>query len=77
MNNVLEIINVSKQFKRKSRNKERFYALRNVSLQIREGEIFAILGPNGAGKTTLMNIIMNLLYPDSGRVRIFGNNPGT
>lgn len=76
MNNVLEIINVSKQFKRKSGNKERFYALRNVSLQIREGEIFAILGPNGAGKTTLMNIIMNLLYPDSGRVRIFGNNPG-
>ena len=47
-----------------------------MSLQIREGEIFAILGPNGAGKTTLMNIIMNLLYPDSGRVRIFGNVPG-
>ena len=76
MKEVLEIIRVSKQFKRKSGNKEKFYALKNVSLQIREGEIFAILGPNGAGKTTLFNVIMNLLCPDSGRVRIFGMDPG-
>ena len=74
MNHVLEIIRVSKEFRRKDGNKGKFYALRDVSLQIREGEIFAILGPNGAGKTTLLNVIMNLLYPDSGCVKIFGTN---
>ena len=72
MTEVLEIVRISKQFRRKDGSREKFYALRDVNLHVKEGEIFAILGPNGAGKTTLFNIIMNLLYPDSGHVRIFG-----
>jgi ABC-2 type transport system ATP-binding protein len=46
--------------------------LKNVSIDIEEGEIFGILGPNGAGKTTLISILSTLTIPDSGEVEIFG-----
>ncbi|MCX9010082.1 MAG: ABC transporter ATP-binding protein [Candidatus Methanoperedens sp.] len=46
--------------------------LKNVSLDIEEGEIFGILGPNGAGKTTLISILSTLTIPDSGKIEVFG-----
>jgi len=49
-----------------------FQALRNINLEINEGEIFALLGPNGAGKTTLINIICGIVNATSGRVAING-----
>lgn len=49
-----------------------FEALKNVSLDIDEGEIFALLGPNGAGKTTLINIICGIVNKTSGAVRVNG-----
>jgi ABC-2 type transport system ATP-binding protein len=49
-----------------------FEALRNVDLEIEEGEIFALLGPNGAGKTTLINIICGIVNASSGRVTVSG-----
>ena len=48
-------------------------ALDEVSLEIRQGEIFGLLGPNGAGKTTLIRTILDIIKPDSGRVEIFGH----
>src|SRR4249919_1470285 len=45
-----------------------FHALKDVSLDIERGEIFALLGPNGAGKTTLINIICGIVNPTSGAV---------
>ncbi len=47
-----------------------FQALKNVSLKIERGEIFALLGPNGAGKTTLINTICGLVRPTSGTVAV-------
>jgi ABC-2 type transport system ATP-binding protein len=49
-------------------------ALKNVSLEIRKGEIFALLGPNGAGKTTLINIVCGIVTPTSGSVRVDGHD---
>jgi ABC-2 type transport system ATP-binding protein len=46
--------------------------LKNISLDIEEGDIFGILGPNGAGKTTLISILSTLTIPDKGKVEIFG-----
>jgi ABC-2 type transport system ATP-binding protein len=47
-------------------------AVKNVSLKVRQGEIFGLLGPNGAGKTTTLSAIEGLVKPDSGRVSVLG-----
>jgi ABC-2 type transport system ATP-binding protein len=49
-------------------------ALKDVSLEIRKGEIFALLGPNGAGKTTLISIVCGIVTPTSGTVRVDGHD---
>lgn len=49
-----------------------FHALKDLSLDIREGEVFALLGPNGAGKTTLISTLCGLARPSSGEIRIGG-----
>ncbi len=51
-----------------------FVALRDVSLDIRPGEIFALLGPNGAGKTTLISIVCGIVNPGGGRVTVNGHD---
>ena len=47
-----------------------FKALKNINLNIKKGEIFAMLGPNGAGKTTLISIICGIVIPSSGNVLV-------
>ena len=47
-------------------------ALKDVNLEIGEGEIFALLGPNGAGKTTLISIVCGIVTPTSGTVKVAG-----
>ncbi len=47
-----------------------FNALKNINLNIKKGEIFAMLGPNGAGKTTLISIICGIVKPTSGKVTV-------
>ena len=49
-----------------------FYALKNVSLEIRKGDLFGIIGQNGAGKSTLLKVISRVLIPIDGRVWIKG-----
>jgi len=65
--NLVKIENISKSFQGK-------YALDNVSLEIKKGEIFGLLGPNGAGKTTLIRIINQIIQADSGQI-YFDNEP--
>ena len=50
-------------------------ALRNIDLQIRQGEIVAYAGPNGAGKSTTVKIVSGMLTPDTGTVRVLGMDP--
>jgi ABC-2 type transport system ATP-binding protein len=50
-------------------------ALRGVNFQVRAGEVVALLGPNGAGKTTAVKLLLGLMPPNAGRVRVFGGDP--
>ena len=43
-----------------------------LNLRVRRGELYALLGPNGAGKTTTLRMVAGLLLPDSGSIRVFG-----
>lgn len=63
-------IYLSAEHVRKSYDTE--LALKDVSLEVYQGEILALLGPNGAGKTTLIKILATLLTKDQGRVQILG-----
>ncbi|MFZ5774203.1 MAG: ABC transporter ATP-binding protein [Thermodesulfobacteriota bacterium] len=51
-----------------------FTAVDQISLSVREGEIFGFLGPNGAGKTTTIKMLAGLLKPDRGAIRIVGHD---
>ncbi len=51
-----------------------FEALRDVDLEIEDGEILALLGPNGAGKTTLISIVCGIVTPTAGTVRVAGHD---
>jgi ABC-2 type transport system ATP-binding protein len=59
--------------------RSRHTALSHVSLQIAEGDGFALIGPNGAGKSTLIYCLLGLLRPTSGSARVFGDvlEPGS
>ncbi|MGB9893215.1 MAG: ABC transporter ATP-binding protein [Candidatus Saccharicenans sp.] len=73
MGKVLELENVHKAYKLGfiPRKKQ---VLKGVSFQVNEGEIFGYLGPNGAGKTTTIKCILNLIFPDAGKITIFGED---
>ncbi|GAA0946592.1 ABC transporter ATP-binding protein [Nonomuraea longicatena] len=65
---MIEVHNLHKRYGDK-------VAVEDVSLDVREGEIFGILGPNGAGKTTTVECIEGLRAPDRGKVRVLGLDP--
>jgi len=50
-------------------------ALAGVDFRVRAGEVVALLGPNGAGKTTAVKLLLGLLQPNAGKVRVFGGDP--
>jgi ABC-2 type transport system ATP-binding protein len=50
-------------------------AMRGVSLAVRRGEVYGLVGPDGAGKTTSIRMLAGLLHPDSGSVRVLGEDP--
>src|SRR5580704_16813906 len=47
-------------------------AVNDLSLTIPDGSVYGFIGPNGSGKTTTMRMIVNIFYPDSGSIRVFG-----
>jgi ABC-2 type transport system ATP-binding protein len=62
---VVEVRNLTKRF-------GDFTAVDNISFEIREGEVLGVLGPNGAGKTTTIHMLLGLITPTSGSIRMFG-----
>lgn len=56
--------------------KRPYRALDRLSLEIQPGEVFGFLGPNGAGKTTTLKLLMQLIFPTSGRAEILGRPVG-
>lgn len=63
---IVEFESVSKSFSERN-------ILEEISFSVRQGEIFGLLGPNGAGKTTLIRLLLDILRPDSGEIRVFGD----
>ncbi len=53
----------------------RNHALRGLNLEVQSGEVFGFLGPNGAGKTTAIRCMLDLIRPNHGSIRIFGDDP--
>jgi ABC-2 type transport system ATP-binding protein len=68
MQPIITVSNLSKTYA------SDFKALKDVSLDVRKGEIFALLGPNGAGKTTLIGIVCGIVNPTSGEIRVAGHD---
>ncbi|MCY8495021.1 ABC transporter ATP-binding protein [Bacillus inaquosorum] len=68
MNEAVSVSNVTKHFQQKT-------AVNNISFSIEKGEIAAILGPNGAGKTTVISMILGLLKPTKGEIKLFNRVP--
>lgn len=55
--------------------RKRVEAVRGIDFEVRRGEIFGLLGPNGAGKTTSIKMLLRLIFPSAGDIRIFGASP--
>jgi len=69
---IIETDHLTKKYSGGILGREPHYALHDVSLDIREGEIFALLGLNGAGKTTFTRLLLDHLRPTSGTILLFG-----
>ncbi|MGH1363622.1 MAG: ABC transporter ATP-binding protein [Calditrichia bacterium] len=63
--NALDVEQIVKRY-------DKFTAVDKISFHITEGSMFGLLGPNGAGKSTTMRMIMNIIRPDEGAIRLFG-----
>ena len=67
MEYILETNSLCKNFRKQK-------ALDNVSIHVKQGDIYGLIGRNGAGKTTLLRIISDLSAPTSGEYRLFGKS---
>ena len=75
MSSIISVSGLSKTYASGSKGgASGFKALKNINLDIRQGEILALLGPNGAGKTTLINIICGIDTPSEGRILVDGHD---
>ncbi|MFH8380937.1 alpha/beta fold hydrolase [Kitasatospora sp. NPDC018058] len=65
----LQISGLSKRYK----GAQDRYAVRDLGFRVEQGQVLGLLGPNGAGKTTTLRMLMGLIRPDAGEIRIFGH----
>ena len=71
---VVEAVGLTKIFK-DFWNRPKARAVNGLDLSIKKGEVFGLLGPNGSGKSTTIKMILGLLYPTRGELRVFGQDP--
>ena len=64
---IIEVVNLSKQFKE-------LKAVDSLNLNVYKGDVFGFLGPNGAGKSTTIRMLLSLIKPNDGEIRIFGKS---
>ncbi|HVO75351.1 MAG TPA: ABC transporter ATP-binding protein [Ignavibacteriaceae bacterium] len=62
---VIEVYGLSKKFRE-------VHAVNNLNLNVHKGDVFGFLGPNGAGKSTTIRMLLSLINPDKGEIKIFG-----
>lgn len=67
MDKIIEITNLTKKFKELT-------AVDNLSLNVYKGDVFGFLGPNGAGKSTTIRMLLTLIRPTKGKIKIFGKD---
>ncbi|WP_409472019.1 CocE/NonD family hydrolase [Streptomyces sp. HC307] len=65
----LQITDLSKRY---AKSADR-YAVKDLSFRVEKGQVLGLLGPNGAGKTTTLRMLMGLIKPDGGEIRVFGH----
>jgi ABC-2 type transport system ATP-binding protein len=70
----LQITDLTKRYAKSSDR----YAVKDLSFRVEKGQVLGLLGPNGAGKTTTLRMLMGLIKPDGGEIRVFGHaiSPG-
>jgi ABC-2 type transport system ATP-binding protein len=73
---AIRLDNLSKTYRGGWRKKGAVSALKSLSLEVREGEIFGFLGPNGAGKTTTIHLLLDLMRPTAGSAEMFDRPAG-
>ncbi len=69
---ALSVENLSKIYMRDKKRGSRINALNNITLEVKQGEIFGLLGPNGAGKTTFLSILAGTVIKTDGKVNVWG-----
>ncbi len=69
---ALSVENLSKVYMRDKKRGSRINALNNITLEVKQGEIFGLLGPNGAGKTTFLSILAGTVIKTDGKVNVWG-----
>ena len=57
-------------------DKEEFWALKDVSFQVKNGDVLGIIGPNGAGKSTILKLLYKIMAPNKGKITINGRVSG-
>ncbi|MGE5812618.1 MAG: ATP-binding cassette domain-containing protein, partial [Ignavibacteria bacterium] len=64
---VIEVSGLSKKFKE-------VRAVNNLNINVHKGDVFGFLGPNGAGKSTTIRMLLSLVNPDQGKIKIFNKS---
>ena len=71
---VVEAVGLTKIFK-DFWNREKARAVNGIDFTVKKGQVFGLLGPNGSGKSTTVKMILGLLYPTRGVLKVFGEDP--